>query len=652
MRANQRLPPLLPRPRRADRQPGAFALRRRPPIVLAPGADDRDFASARALRDRLERRFGLRLAIESHRRSADLGPRIELRREADTGEAYRIDVAPGRIEAAGAGAAGLRYAVETLAQLADARGRVPACRVEDAPDFARRGLMLDVSRGKVPTAATLREVVDLCVQLKLNVLMLYVEHTFRFRRHPEIGADASPLEAETLRALDAYAAERHVELVPNLQSLGHMEHVLKLPRYAPLAETERRWTLACADPASYELLEDLYDEYLPNFRSPLFHANCDEPWDLGRGRSRALSEQLGPGGLFLSHARRIHELARARGRRALIWADFVHAHPERIPELPTDLLLCEWWYEAEFDYDRVARFAEHGLEFWVCPGTSSWNCLFPRLDNALANIARWAEAGRRHGATGLLVTDWGDHGHSNLQGCSWLPVAWAAQQAWSGDEAPARFDRAFSRLRFDDASGEAARLQRELGRTHDAGFQVFNASPLSLLYFDEIDRAYFVRGVRTAPAQRTLRRLERVRQRLDAAAARFGSDVRTHAELLHAADASILGLRKALAARAWLAWRERPGSLDGRARRRLARELAALADAQRALGRTLRRLWLARSRPSNFELTGRRIERSIRSLRTAARALERNRPPPPPPPHEGFAPARVLAELRRALAAR
>ena len=645
------LPPLLPRPRQARRLAGRFALRDGLPIVLEPAADDADYATARRLRDAVLRACGRRLAIETHARRDGLGPRIELRREADAGDAYRLRVESDRVEAAGSGPAGLRYAVETLAQLADRSGSLPACEIDDAPDFPRRGVMLDVSRGKVPTLEALKELVDRCAELKLNVLMLYVEHTFRSRRHPEIGANASPLEAETLRALDAYAAERHVELVPNLQSLGHMEHVLRLPAYSHLAETDARWTLACVEPGSYELLRDLYEEYLPNFRSRLFHANCDEPWDLGRGKSKDRSDALGPGGLFAEHVHRVRELARGLGRRTLVWADFVFAHPERIAELDRDLVLCDWWYEADFDYDRVRALAERGLEFWVCPGTSSWNCLFPRMENALANIARWADAGRRHGASGLLVTDWGDFGHYNLLGNSWLAYAWAAQQAWSGDEDARDFDRAFSRLLFGDASGEVARLYRELGALHDAGFRVFNASALQFLYFDELDRAWFVRGARPAVLRRTLAKLDRVRARIARARARFGDDATTHAELLLAADASIHAVRKALAGQRYVAWRERPARLDRAARRALARELGSLSDAQRALAARLRRLWRARSRPSNFEITGRRLSRSIASLRHAARALERDRPPAPPPPHEGFTTAAVFAELKRAAAA-
>ena len=640
------LPPLLPAPKRAKATRGALRLRAGLPIVLGPGSDDADLASARALREAVASACGLELPLETHARTADLGPRLELRRNGDGGEAYRIAVDADAAELVGSGAAGLRYAVETLAQLVSARGRVPACRIDDAPDFALRGVMLDVSRGKVPTAETLRGLVDLCVRLKQNALMLYVEHTFRFRRHPRIGAGWGPLDAQTLRELDADAAARHVELVPSLQALGHKDTILRIPRYAHLAETGSRWTLAPEEPGAIALLADLYDEYLPNFRSGLFNANCDEPYDLGRGRSADRARELGPGGLFLEHVRRVRDLASARGKRTLIWSDVVHAHPERIAEIDRDLVLLDWWYEAEHDYDRVRLFSEQGIEFLVCPGTSTWNCLFPRIENSVENIRRYAAAGRRHGARGLLVTDWGDFGHPNLQGHSWYGYAWAAQQAWSGDARARDFDRAFARQVFGDATGESARLTRELGGIHEAGFAPMNASPLQLLFFDDLDRGYFVDGARDAELRRSLRRLERLRERLPRARDLFRRERLTWEETCLAADASQLACRKALLGRSTLAWRRRPARLDARARRRLARELEALAREQRLLGRRLRRLWLRRSRPEGFELTRRRLAASIASLRRAARALRANRPPAPPPPHPRVEQGRKLPAVQ------
>ena len=122
--------------------------------------------------------------------------------------------------------------------------------------------------------------VDFMVGLKLNLLMLYTEHVFRFRRHPLIGKGASPMAASELRELDLYARQRHVELVPTLQSLGHMHQILKYPRYEKLAESEKKWSLSPALEETYALLDDLYAEYVPNFSSPWLNANCDEPFDL------------------------------------------------------------------------------------------------------------------------------------------------------------------------------------------------------------------------------------------------------------------------------------------------------------------------------------------------------------------------------------
>ena len=300
------MPPLVPTPRKFRWRDGAFPITENTPIILPPQSDDGSFRSACALRDAIAKRTGRFLPIETHARVADLGPRIELRQRDGNGQGYRIRVRGERVTVDGEGPSGLRYGVETLAQLA--KSSIRACDVDDRPDLLERGLLIDISRGKVPTMKTLFELVDLMVRLKLNVLMLYTEHVFRFRRHPAIGEGASPMNAGELRELDGYAAERHVELVPTLQSLGHMHHLLKIPRYRHLAESERRWSISPAVRDSYKLLEELYAEYLPNFRSEWFNANCDEPVDLGKGRSKSWAERDGRGAVFRTHLDRVAAL--------------------------------------------------------------------------------------------------------------------------------------------------------------------------------------------------------------------------------------------------------------------------------------------------------------------------------------------------------
>jgi hypothetical protein len=120
----------------------------------------------------------------------------------------------------------------------------------------------------------------------------------------------------------------------------------------------------------------------------------------------------------------------------------------------------------------------------------------------------------------------------------------------------------------------------------------------------------------------------------------------TQGELIYATDASLFAVRKALAAGEWLAWRERPDRLDARERRQLARTLDLLAREQADLGKRLARLWLARSRPSNFEITERRLRDSRQSLERAARALRRNAAPPPAPDHAEIGIRTIYRELR------
>ena len=98
------------------------------------------------------------------------------------------------------------------------------------------GFMLDVSRGRVPTMPALFRLADRLRLLGFAQLQLYVEHTFAFPGHEDAWRGASPLTAEEIRALDTHCRARGVELVPNLNSFGHVERWLKHEKYKPLAE--------------------------------------------------------------------------------------------------------------------------------------------------------------------------------------------------------------------------------------------------------------------------------------------------------------------------------------------------------------------------------------------------------------------------------
>lgn len=638
------IPAILPQPKRLTRRRGEFRLSEGMSLILpamtAP-LDRRLLIAAERTRSDLLARTGCRLRIERTRNPDSNRPAIRCRldpkaahssRAATARDAYRLEVKNRGVEISAPTANGICYGLQTLDQLASRKGRIPAVDILDQPDFRDRGIMLDVSRGKVPTRATLENLVDLCSRLRLNVLMLYIEHTFDFRRHPEIGKNSSALDAASLLELDAYAADRGVELVPCLQSLGHMERLLSIERYAHLAESDRRWSVSPSHPETYTLLSELYDEFLPLFASSRFNANCDEPFDLGRGQSASRRPRKTPGALFTDHVAKLERLAARHGKQLMIWADFANQHPDQLSRLGRDVLLLDWWYEASFDADRIRKLRRKGFEVWACPGTSSWNCLFPRTENSQANIDRWADAGRRHRATGLLNTDWGDFGHHNALGVSLHSYAWGAQQAWSGDADAKRFDRAFGDLVFGEESARLGRLYRNLGAIHDAGFDVANGSPLQYLYFDALGRSFFLQHVERLALERSARKLERVASEIERCGLAEANDDfagLARQEISWAADATGLAIEKGLAALEYNGWRHRPKSLNTSERRRLARRIDDLAKQQTSQLRRFERLWLARSEISELPMIRKRVRRSIGALRDGARRLRANKPSRP-----------------------
>lgn len=428
-------------------------------------------------------------------------------------QAYELTLSSNVATLKASGTAGLRHGIAAIAELinherrlgngeapishfefARFRERAGVVRIADWPDFAVRGAMLDISRDKVPTMGTLRRLVRLLARWRINQLQLYMEHTFAYRGHEAAWRRASPMTGPQIRALDRMCLEHGIELVPNQNSLGHMERWLKRRRYAPLAEYEGPYqtpwgetrtkptTLNPCDPRSIELVSSLYRQLLPNFRSRLLNVGCDEPFELGQGRSRAACERIGAGRVYLEYLMNVRKAAACHGRRIQFWSDWIQREPAMIDKLPRDVIPLVWGYEADHPYaEQCRRPARLGLEFHVCPGTSSWCSYAGRTSNMIENIGLAAAIGRRAGASGLLVTDWGDLGHCQQLPVSYAGLAWAAAKGWRAGDSPKvpgsrhsylkhatdHIEAVISRDVFLDKTGRMARAWLRAGRVHE-----------------------------------------------------------------------------------------------------------------------------------------------------------------------------------------
>ena len=525
---------LLPQPKELTPLDGAFRLNADTLLIIPAQAGDDALFAARQLQDEVRQATRMTLPIvkayapprsenvillvcgEEQATGFGVEPaRAEVPGTAPHAElleaqSYTLTVTADGITLYADAPAGLFYAVQTLRQLvrlhSQASGAVaplPALTIRDWPTLPYRGLMLDLSRRKVPTPATLKQLAAELSHYKLNVLQLYTEHTFQFPRHPKIGAGCGSLSSQDMVELDAVCRQHQVELMPNLQSFGHARNTLTIPEYRHLAETDLLWTMSPAFEGTYALLDELYADMLPAFTSTTFNVDCDETLDLGQGASRALADEIGVGRVYLNHILRVHELAARYGQHIQVWGDILLHHPELINEVPDDVTLLDWHYDPADEYPTVRTFAESGRRFWVCPGVGSWNSIFPRLYGANVNIRNLVRDGVAAGAEGMLNTDWGDFGHYQPLGLSWYGYVFGAAQGWTGgttsDEA---FEVGFGPLFFGPEHEPIMAALHQLARTNALpNVHRPNRSHTVLALFDEPLAGGTVAGEDALPAK-------------------------------------------------------------------------------------------------------------------------------------------------------
>lgn len=395
------------------------------------------------------------------------------------GEGYTLKIDEKTVQITADGARGAFYAVMTLRQILT-KGEVPCLVIEDRPDFKYRGVYHDVTRGKVPKLETLKQLVDTLAYYKINSLQLYVEHTYEFRECAPLLQSRGYLTAKELRELDLYCRENFIDFIPSVATFGHMYEILELPEYRHLrvfpdyVSSSNKWlermsqhTVNPLTEGSFELVSSLIDQYAPNFTSEYFNICGDETFDL-----KKLSEKTGgkidEGRVYVDFIKKIIAHLKSKDKRVMMWGDILLRHPEVIEELPSDTVFLNWDYAKEPNEKNIEKFAKLGRAQIVCPGTSTWNKMSENVEVSEGNISKMAEYGYKHGALGLLNTNWGDWGNACSLELSLFGLALGAEKAWNPTlEVGEDYYRRASEVIYGDRDGVA--VIKEIDKLYTPG---------------------------------------------------------------------------------------------------------------------------------------------------------------------------------------
>ncbi|MDF2586562.1 MAG: hypothetical protein K0S41_403 [Anaerocolumna sp.] len=498
---------LLPRPQELEIKIGSFTIKYNTKIVVNNSCSTGILNIAKILKESIQKELGFELPIiKSNNILKDSINLIEISdeeklypndissneayssesysnesysNESYSNESYSLDIQETSILINGSKKGGVLYGVQTLRQMITGSGAVlPALHIVDKPAIPNRGFYHDVTRGRIPTLDSLKKLADKVSYYKLNQLQLYVEHSFLYSELSEVWRDDTPLTAEEILELDDYCQKLNIELIPSIASFGHLYKLLSTKTYTHLCELEnsdktdfsffdrmQHHTVDVTNDESFEVIKYMIEEYMPLFSSKHFNICSDETFDLGKGKSKALAEEIGTDRVYVNFLKKLCDLVISHNKRPMFWGDIILGDPLALKELPDEVICLNWGYSPDEKEDNAKKVYEIGATQYLCPGVHGWNHIVNRNDYGYKNIKSMCDYANRYHAIGVLNTDWGDFGHVNHPEFSTTGLIYGAAFSWNALNLEySEINKQISTIEYKDKSGRFVELISDIAK--------------------------------------------------------------------------------------------------------------------------------------------------------------------------------------------
>lgn len=311
--------------------------------------------------------------------------------------------------------------------------------------FRRFGTQIDCSRNAVMNVEAIKQWIDLCAAMGHNTLMLYTEDTYQVDGHPYFGYGRGRFTKDEMKALNAYAADKGMELIPSINTLAHLGTIFRWKQYADIHDCED--ILLCEDERTYALVDDMFRTLAECYTSDTVNVGMDEADMLGRGKYYAANGDVRRIDILYRHLNKVAEIAARYGKRLLIYSDMfytlathaayadetaqiVEPVADRIPE-NVDLVYWNYYKRTVEDYSAIMnvhrQIKSGGL--WYYGGTWNWYSFAPENSYSIAQLSNAVKACLRSGVENMIISMWGDDGGECGRFTSLPAIFWATELA-------------------------------------------------------------------------------------------------------------------------------------------------------------------------------------------------------------------------------
>jgi hexosaminidase len=313
---------LIPYPQEIKQLDSHFDFNEPVTIVLDKNASEGDRFTANELKDQLKSEFAQEVSINQK-----IGKPIRLTKknapEKIGNEGYELTITDVSITLKARGDAGLFYGVQTLLQLVKRTSgglQVAGMEIRDWPSAKMRAMHYDTKHHQ-DTREYVEDMIRKFARYKVNMLVWEWEDKLAYEQLPEIGAPGA-FTIKDVQELTKFARQRHIELVPLVQGLGHASFILKWPQHAGAREIyASNFEFCPLKDSTYKILFSLWDEAIKATPgSEYIHIGSDETYELGVcSRCRKKAEEIGVSGLYHLFIDKSATYLEKKGRKIMAW---------------------------------------------------------------------------------------------------------------------------------------------------------------------------------------------------------------------------------------------------------------------------------------------------------------------------------------------
>lgn len=295
--------------------------------------------------------------------------------------------------------------------------------IKEECSFRELGVLIDVSRNAVVKVETLKKFIRILSLLGYNFCGLYIEDTIKIKNEPYFGYLRGAFTEKEIKEIDEYAQKYEIELRPYIQTLAHLNQIVRYEEYQKIIDTDD--ILLVGDKRTEILLENLIGTIAQCFSSRKLNIGMDEAHMLGLGKYLNKNGYQNRQEIMRKHLEKVLEICRKYGFQVQMWSDMFfrlafqgeyYSHDikelENV-EIPPDVEIGYWdYYSIEKEhYESMIRNHKMLTENVAFIGSAwKWTGFIPHNRYSILNGKAALPICREQKIASVTLTCWGDDG--------------------------------------------------------------------------------------------------------------------------------------------------------------------------------------------------------------------------------------------------